>query len=69
MNPAELPSVVCGSRCSSTLFLWKGVGSVRLATHGTRFERYMDVSMHNLQFWLPDNTVECHVRGLEWQLS
>ena len=47
----------------------EGGGGVRLVTHGTRFERYMNVSMHDLRFWLPDNTVECHVRGLEGQFS
>ena len=29
----------------------------------------MNVSMHDLGFWLPDNTVECHERSLEGQLS
>ena len=35
---------------------------VKFIAHATRFERYMDVPMHALRSWLPDNTVECDVR-------
>ena len=37
-------------------------GGIKFVAHATRFERYMDVPMHDLRSWLPDNTVECDVR-------
>ena len=37
-------------------------GGVKFVAHATRFERYMDVPMHDLRSWLPENTLECDVR-------
>ena len=38
-------------------------GGVKFVAHATRFEKYMDVRFVDLRSWLPDNTVECDVRG------
>ena len=37
-------------------------GGVKFVAHATRFEQYMDVSMHDLRSWLPDNTTDSEVR-------
>ena len=37
-------------------------GGVKFVAHATRFERHMDVSMHDLRSWLPDNTTDGVVR-------
>ncbi len=36
---------------------------VRFVAHATRFERYMDVSLDDLQSWLPCNTADSNVRS------
>ena len=38
-------------------------GGLKFVAHATRFEQHMNMGMDNLRSWLPDNTVECHVRG------
>ena len=38
-------------------------GGVKFVAHATRFEQYMNLPLDDLRSWLPDNTVECDVRG------
>ena len=38
-------------------------GGMKFTAHGTRFERYMGMSMEDLRDKLPGNTVDCNVRG------
>ena len=42
-------------------------GSVKFVAHGTRFEQHMGIGMSDLRALLPENMVDCNVRG--WNAS